>query len=74
MDKTTIYLPRDMHVAIEEIARRKQRPQAHVIREAIAAYIDQQEPPWPKSIGMISHSDVRSDEIEEWLERNWKPD
>ena len=74
MDKTTVYLPREMHRALEETARRTGRPQAHLIREALAAYLDKQERPWPKSIGMLEKSEISSDSIEEWLDLHWKPD
>ena len=30
--------------------------------------------PWPKSIGMLSDPELRSDELEEWLEANWRPE
>jgi len=75
MDKTTIYLPRDLHGAIKDIARRSGRPQAELIRDALRAYVAQQERPQPKSFGIVAIKDaVPSSEVDAWLRDNWKPD
>jgi hypothetical protein len=29
--------------------------------------------PWPESIGMIDDLGVTSDEVDAWLEANWRP-
>ena len=39
MDKTTIYLPPELRRALADHARRERRPQAEIIREAIATYV-----------------------------------
>jgi hypothetical protein len=74
MDKTTIYLPKEQHDALEEISRRTGRPQAQLIREALAVYLAGQERPRPKTIGIVSKETVSSSDVEEWLKENWKPD
>lgn len=76
MDKTTIYLPTDLHESLKELARRTGRPQAALIREAVEAYVVENEaqPPWPKTIGMFPEISVASTEVEDWLEKNWESD
>jgi predicted transcriptional regulator len=74
MEKTTIYLPDDLRIALKEIARRSGRPQAELIREAIAAYVSVQERPRPKTFGIVSRGDIQGADIEDWLAENWTPD
>lgn len=74
MDKTTVYLPRELHQALEDIARRTGRPQAQLIREALTTYVADQETPRPKSAGIFSNAPFSSNEIDEWLEKNWEID
>ncbi|MGH2562720.1 MAG: CopG family ribbon-helix-helix protein [Thermomicrobiales bacterium] len=77
MDKTTIYIPHDINVAVKSIARRTGRSQAVVIREALAAYVaqdNQQEQPWPTSIGMADNDTFRGADDEELLRQRWKRD
>ena len=74
MDKTTIYIPKEQHEALEDLSRRSGRPQAQLIREALAAYLADHKRPKPKSIGIVADGSVQASEIDEWLEKNWKPD
>ncbi len=74
MDKTTIYIPKEQHEALEELSRRSGRPQAQIIREALAVYLADQERPRPKSWGIVSDGRISSSDIEDWLQRNWKRD
>jgi hypothetical protein len=74
MEKTTIYLPTALRVELKAIARRSGRPQAEVIREALAAYVEQQERPWPKSFGIAESGTVSGADSEDWLREHWKPD
>jgi predicted transcriptional regulator len=39
VDKTTLYLPPELRRALADHARRVQRPQSEIIREAIATYV-----------------------------------
>jgi hypothetical protein len=74
MDKTTIYIPREQHDALEDLSRRTGRPQAHLIREALAAYLVDQVRPQPRSWGLVSDGSLQSADTKEWLAENWKPD
>jgi predicted transcriptional regulator len=74
MDKTTIYIPTELHAELKAIARRSGRPQAEVIREALATYVAQQERPWPRSFGIAESGQVSAADSEDWLRENWEPD
>lgn len=74
MDKTTIYLPCALHADLKAIARRTGRPQAAIIREALATYVAQQEWPLPKSWGIAANGEINAADIDDWLAENWKPD
>jgi hypothetical protein len=48
MKKTTLYLPDDLKKRIEAVARQQQRPEADVIREAIADAVRRPGAPPPR--------------------------
>jgi predicted transcriptional regulator len=74
--KTTVYLTDEIESGLEAISRRKHRPKADLIREALAEYIAEEQPALPRWIGMIKDDDgsLRSDNVDEWLEENWHPE
>lgn len=77
LKKTTVYLTQDQISGISAMARRKGRPKAQLIREAVAAYIvDDVDFEWPRSIGMVTDDDgeLTSENVDEWLKANWHPE
>jgi predicted transcriptional regulator len=74
MEKTTIYLPDNLRIALKDMARRSGRPQAELIREALAAFVARQERPRPKSFGIASSGKVQATEVEAWLDEHWTHD
>ncbi len=74
MEKTTLYLPTEMLQALRALARRKGCPQAEVIRAALRNYLDQQERPLPRSVGMGDDPDLHGADTEDWLAANWHPE
>jgi len=72
MEKTTIYLPDEMQHSLAILAKRQQRPQASIIREAIAAYLEKQRPPKLRSIGAGSDDEVTGASSEDWLRKQWR--
>lgn len=71
MDKTTIYLPDELHRGLRDAARRAGRGQAELIREAIAAYLATLEAPVPGSIGAGDDGGLTARESEAWLREAW---
>ena len=56
MTKTTIYLPDELKLAVERIARGSGRSEAEVIREAIAALVRASDRPRPNG-GLFASGD-----------------
>jgi len=71
MEKTTLYLPADLHHALKEHARRSGRAQAELVREALQTYLAGTAWPQPGSIGAGSDSSLAGGESEDWLTREW---
>ena len=74
MEKTTLYLPRELHVAIRVLARRRGRSQAAVIRDALQDYVERSEPVPLVSLGAGADPNLSGADVEEWLAANWHPE
>ena len=74
MEKTTLYLPMALQAELRALARRSGRPQAELIREAVADYVARQDHPWPSSIGSAVEAAVSGERSEEWLREEWSHD
>ena len=72
MEKTTVYLPRDLHVALRTASRRAGKPQAELIRAAVRAYLESEPRPLPRSIGVAQDGSLTGEESEAWLEAEWE--
>ena len=71
MEKTTLYLPGELQRGLRDLSRRTGRPQAQIIREALASYVAGQERPWPKSIGSAADGAISGSDSESWLREEW---
>jgi hypothetical protein len=71
MEKTTLYLPAELHRALKEQARRSGRAQADLVREALESYLSGALWPQPTSIGAGADDGVSARESEDWLTREW---
>jgi Ribbon-helix-helix protein, copG family len=60
MVKTTVYLTDETALSLREISERRGRPQAELIRDALAAFAAADRPPFPKGLGMFDsgHKDT----------------
>jgi len=76
MKRTTMFLTDDLERKLQEVALRLKRPQAEVVREALAEYLYAHDKPWPSSVGLGANSDpsVTSDNIKEWVRDRWRRD
>ncbi|MBA3876686.1 MAG: CopG family transcriptional regulator [Anaerolinea sp.] len=74
MEKTTLYLPVGLQAELRALARRSGRPQAELIREAVADYVARQDHPWPSSIGSADDAAVSGESSEDWLREEWSRD
>ncbi len=71
MEKTTLYLPSDLHRALREEARRTGQPQAELVREALRSYLGGRTRPQPRSLGLGEDGGLAARDSETWLEREW---
>ena len=70
MNKTTIYLPDELQRSLQAAARRSGRSQAHLIREAVERYLDDDRP-LPKSIGIGEDAELDARDSKRWLRDEW---
>jgi predicted transcriptional regulator len=71
VERTTIYLPEELQRSLREVARRTGRPQAQLIREALAAYLETQPQPLMQSIGLGADDELTGRDSEAWLDEAW---
>lgn len=73
MNKTTIYFSESTQRRLRDLARRRERSQADLIREAVDRYLD--EAPMaglPPSVGIVEDGGLDAADIEDWLRANWQ--
>lgn len=73
MHKTTLYLPTATQRRLRDAANRLHRAQADIVREALDRYLEAEEAPMPRSIGLGTDPDVTGANSEAWLRQNWRP-
>lgn len=71
MEKTTVYLPGELHKALKEAARSQKKAQAEVLRAALEEYLERQERPRPRSVGIGEDKELSGAESEDWLRARW---
>lgn len=71
MEKTTLYLPPELQRALREEGRRSGRPQAALIREALAEYLRKRPRPLPRSVGIVADGKLAARGAKEWLRGEW---
>ncbi|HEV3310184.1 MAG TPA: ribbon-helix-helix protein, CopG family [Chloroflexota bacterium] len=74
MERTTVYLPRDLRRRLATRARETGRSQADIFRTAVGEYLNQEPEPLPSFFGSISNSDFQAVNTREWLREHWRPD
>lgn len=71
MEKTTIYLPSELHRALKDAARVQKKPQAEVLRRALEEYLGRQERRLPLSLGLGEDEGLSGEDSEDWLREQW---
>jgi len=77
MEKTTLYLPRELQLALREAARREGRSQADVAREALARYVAEAGAPRPRSVGAFEQDPAHGESVpasraKRWVRDQWR--
>jgi predicted transcriptional regulator len=71
MEKTTLYLPRELRRALKEAARSEKKAQSVVIRRALEEYLERRERPRLRSVGIGEDRELSGAESEDWLRAEW---
>jgi len=72
MQKTTPYLTEELQRSLKELARRTGRPDAAIVRDALAAYLQHQVRPQPRSIGAGEDTELAARDSAAWLRERWQ--
>ncbi|HZS93536.1 MAG TPA: ribbon-helix-helix domain-containing protein [Chloroflexota bacterium] len=72
MEKTTVYLPVDVHRQLQEVARRTGQSQADLLREAMRQYLARHQRPALRSLGAAESSEITGRNARNWLRENWR--
>lgn len=72
VEKTTLYLADGQQRALRALSRRRRKPQAELIREAIDAYLKRQDRPRPRSVGLGEDEKVSGATSEDYLRARWQ--
>jgi len=70
-EKTTLYLPPELHRALKAAAKREGKPQAALIRSALEEYLGNRERPSMRSLGMGEDDQLAARSSEDWLAGEW---
>ncbi|MGH2373958.1 MAG: ribbon-helix-helix protein, CopG family [bacterium] len=71
MEKTTLYIPKELQRGLRSASKRLGRSQAELVREAIERYLAGLDRPRPRSIGIGADGKIPSSEIKQWLRGEW---
>lgn len=71
MDKTTLYLPADLRLQLEQAAKRERRSQAEIVREALGRYLSAAPAAKFRSVGLGADDEVTGASSEAWLRQSW---
>jgi plasmid stability protein len=76
VEKTTLYLPTEIQLALRDAAKRVGRSQADLVREALSRYLAEQPRPMPKSIGIAPGLTAGIDitKVKDWIGREMSRD
>lgn len=74
LNKTTIYLPDELHRSLQAAARRTGKSQAHLIREAVEGFLEEDDRPRLRSIGVGEDAELDARHAKEWLREHWWAD
>lgn len=71
MQKTTLYLPDTLNQLLKVEAKRQNKSQAELMREALAGYLQSRPRTLPRSLGLADDAGVSAAESEDWIHGRW---
>lgn len=72
MERTTVFLPMDLRRKLADESRRRQQPQAVLIREALVQYLARNRAEQPKLVGAVTVEGVDAREAKSWVREEWR--
>ncbi len=72
MQKTTLYLPDALNQLLKVEAKRQNKSQAELMREALAGYIQKRPRALPRSLGFADDAGISAAESEDWIHARWR--
>jgi len=74
MQKTTLYLPDELHRKLQVEARHRSSSQAEILREALASYLERQQPRTLRSLAAGQDAELAARDAKDWLAKEWAAD
>lgn len=71
MQKTTLYLPDALSQQLKVEAKRQNKSQAELMREALAGYVQSRPRTLPRSLGLADDAGVSAADSEDWIQERW---
>lgn len=71
MQKTTLYLPDALSQQLKVEAKRQNKSQAELMREALAGYVQSRPRALPRSLGLADDAGVSAADSEDWIRQRW---
>jgi plasmid stability protein len=71
VEKTTLYLPAQLQMALRDAAKRQRRSVAALVREALETYLRGQDRPALTSVGAGEDDELSGAESETYLRSRW---
>lgn len=71
MQKTTLYLPDTLNQQLKLEAKRQNKSQAELMREALNGYLQGRPRALPRSLGLAGDAGVSAADSEDWIHRRW---
>lgn len=71
MNKTTLYLPDELHLGVQTAAKQSGKSQAELVREAVRDYLGRMARPTLTSVGSGEDAGLAGKDTEDWLDKEW---
>ncbi len=71
MQKTTLYLPDALNQQLKVEAKRQNKSQAELMREALEGYVQSRPRTLPRSLGLADDAGVSAADSEDWIHGRW---
>jgi len=71
MERTNVFLPTELRRRLADEARRRGRPQAELVREALERYLAEAVPERPRVVGVADAPGLDARRAKAWVRGRW---